>query len=597
MLPTRAGNHHEQHVKNPSSSMVLFLSSVSRNQKGSPSTFKGRKKKNSGKGKNKKNKKPSKWDRRRSEGNNARQDALAAQPRPILTQYKEQRDGEVNERRLFSSQGNILCEHFESCPGCVTDKRVGDVDIVRSAARFFSSTAIRKNRLDVERSGEDWVVEEEDDGFYEVVVPSETTKWRTQAKLVAAPKSGNQWANEGCKFGLYKRGSHTVMDIPNCEVHHPSINRAVEALTKATEKTGTPAYSDNGGLRYVQLQVERTTGKISLTLVWGTSELKWTQPALSRLTKELLKSEPDLWHNMWCHCNDSPGNNIFSRNPRNWHRLSGHEFVREPLPVGDLGWLYFSPLAFRQGNIDGFDIIANDVARAVPGGSKVCELYAGVGMLGLTSLVFHHLNHEKYRDQVAGYGEPLTWVRCSDENPANPRCFSASLRSLPREITEYQHAEKQEPTTLGDLMKAMEAGGDDFENQAAPPRTGPKATYMIASAAEALKAGQALGADILIVDPPRRGLEDEVLEELCKPFNPKQPGVESPNMLTIPDYLVNWTNDVETLIYVSCGFDALARDTEKLLSSGGGWRLESATGYILFPGSNHVETLCIFRRL
>ena len=146
-------------------------------------------------------------------------------------------------------------------------------------------------------------------------------------------------------------------------------------------------------------------------------------------------------------------------------------------------------------------------------------------------------------------------------------------------------------------MKAMEASGDDGENQIAPPRTGPKATYMIASAAEALKAGQALGADILIVDPPRRGLEDEVIEELCKPFNPKQPGVESPNMLTIPDYLVNWTNDVETLIYVSCGFDALARDTEKLLSSGGGWKLESATGYILFPGSNHVETLCIFRRL
>jgi len=309
-----------------------------------------------------------------------------------------------------------------------------------------------------------------------------------------------------------------------------------------------------------------------------------------------LKSEPDLWHSMWCHCNDSPGNNIFSRNPRAWHRLSGHEFVREPLPVGNLGWLYFSPLAFRQGNIDGFDIIANDVARAVPGGSKVCELYAGVGMLGLTSLVFHHLNHEKYRDQIDGYAEPLTWVRCSDENPANPRCFSASVRSLPREITEHQETESSEPTTLGDLMKAMEAGDDDFQDQMGA-RRGPKATYMVASAAQALKNGQALGADILIVDPPRRGLEDEVLNELCKPYNPKQPCVESSDMLTVPEYLVNWTNDVQTLIYVSCGFDALARDAEKLLASGGGWKLESATGYILFPGSNHVETLCIFRRL
>ena len=125
-------------------------------------------------------------------------------------------------------------------------------------------------------------------------------------------------------------------------------------------------------------------------------------------------------------------------------------------------------------------------------------------------------------------------------------------------------------------MKAMEAG--EIDEDLGQQRTGPKASYMVASAAQALKSGQALGADILIVDPPRRGLEDEVLEELCKPINDQQPCVESPDMLTVPDYLVNWTNDVQTLLYVSCGFDALARDCEALVSSPAGWKLESATG-------------------
>ena len=55
-------------------------------------------------------------------------------------------------------------------------------------------------------------------------------------------------------------------------------------------------------------------------------------------------------------------------------------------------------------------------------------------------------------------------------------------------------------------------------------------------------------------------------------------------------------NDVNTLIYVSCGFDALARDCDRLLKGNAGWKLESATGYVLFPGSNHVETLAIFKR-
>lgn len=146
--------------------------------------------------------------------------------------------------------------------------------------------------------------------------------------------------------------------------------------------------------------------------------------------------------------------------------------------------------------------------------------------------------------------------------------------------------------TLGELMKMMESGNEVGNED----RSGARITYTVSDATAALRAGQALGASVLVVDPPRKGLEDEVLKELCKPFNPNQPFVESPTLLAFSDEAMNWTNDVQTLVYVSCGFDALARDSDRLLSSGGGWTLESATGYILFPGSNHVETLCIFQR-
>ena len=371
-----------------------------------------------------KNAKGGKWDRRRKKNGKApskiRRRPMPSGPRPVLTDYDANRNQRINFDRLSQA---INCEHFGSCPGCVADEKIGMVDIVQSAKLFFSSTSVRRKRLDVARSGEDWVVEEDDDGFYQLVVPSDVTKWRTQAKLAVAPRSSS-WSKDGCSFGLYERGSHNVVSIPNCEVHHPSINRAIDALRKATSQVGTPAFTKDGwegGLRYVQCQVERTTGKICLTLVWHAPDLKRTQPALSRLMKALTKLEPDLWHSFWCHCNDGPGNNIFSRNPSSWHRMSGLEYVREPLPVGDQGWLYFSPLVFRQGNIDGFDILANDVARHIPGGSKVCELYAGVGVLGLSALSYH-------AEQPGG--KPLVWVRCSDENPSNQRCFSRSVDSL-----------------------------------------------------------------------------------------------------------------------------------------------------------------------
>lgn len=143
-------------------------------------------------------------------------------------------------------------------------------------------------------------------------------------------------------------------------------------------------------------------------------------------------------------------------------------------------------------------------------------------------------------------------------------------------------------------MKKLEAGETELDE--APPPVGDTTSYMVAAATKALRSGQALGADTIIVDPPRKGLEPEVLDDLCKKIDLNQVYVEDTSMLTVPDEQVSWANDARTLIYVSCGFDALARDAERLLTSNAGWMLESATGYILFPGSDHVETVCIFTR-
>ena len=464
--------------------------------------------------------------------------------------------------------------------------RVATVDTIQSARLFFASSLVRRFRLRPKSARHD---DDDDSSSYPVIVPSALTQWRTQAKLAVAPKSSS-WSKDGCTLGLFARGTHDVLSIPDCQVHHPSINRAVALLEQASATVGTPAYTGKRelSLRYVQFQVERTSNKVSLTLVWNAEALKDTHPQLTLLTKELQRLDPKLWHSIWCHCNDGPGNNIFSRNPKRWHHLSGPEFVREPLGVGDYGWLYFSPLNFRQANMDGFDILAQDVAKAVPGYSRVCELYAGVGLLSLTALAYH------------ADASPLEWVRCSDENPSNPRSFEKAVDSLPANLTGRDQKgkrakdEEEETMTLAQLAALMQSGKLD---NAKPKPKGEKTSYLVADAATALQSGQALGANVLIVDPPRKGLEPAVVSELCKPINRGQPFAESTSALVmIPDEKINWVNDVDTLVYVSCGFDALARDTEELVTSNAGWMIESSTGYVLFPGSNHVETLCIFKR-
>ncbi len=57
--------------------------------------------------------------------------------------------------------------------------------------------------------------------------------------------------------------------------------------------------------------------------------------------------------------------------------------------------------------------------------------------------------------------------------------------------------------------------------------------------------------------------------------------------------------NIKRIIYVSCGFQALKRDANALITGGGGnkWRVVHAEGFVLFPGSDHAETLCIFDRV
>lgn len=58
--------------------------------------------------------------------------------------------------------------------------------------------------------------------------------WRTMAKLAAKPVS--KWG--GVELGLYMLGSHDVVGIPECRVHHPSVNRVVDLLQASAKKVG-----------------------------------------------------------------------------------------------------------------------------------------------------------------------------------------------------------------------------------------------------------------------------------------------------------------------------------------------------------------------
>jgi tRNA/tmRNA/rRNA uracil-C5-methylase (TrmA/RlmC/RlmD family) len=95
------------------------------------------------------------------------------------------------------------------------------------------------------------------------------TQWRTQVKLAVQPLS--KWG--GIKLGLYKAGSHIVEPIPNCAVHHPNINLAIDELKQHALQLNVRGYEEaknglppQGELRYIQMSVERGTGMLMFSI-------------------------------------------------------------------------------------------------------------------------------------------------------------------------------------------------------------------------------------------------------------------------------------------------------------------------------------------
>lgn len=113
----------------------------------------------------------------------------------------------------------------------------------------------------------------------------------------------------------------------------------------------------------------------------------------------------------------------------------------------------------------------------------------------------------------------------------------------------------------------------DWKHGERPP---PELSYRTCTAATAvLQHGVLHGADCVVVDPPRKGLEPALLDVLCD-------GIALPS-------------SVKTLLYLSCGFGALQRDCDRLLGSGE-WALAHAQAFVFFPGTNALETLVCFTR-
>jgi len=330
------------------------------------------------------------------------------------------------------------------------------------------------------------------------VVSGAAAGFRLRARLAIRGRLGAP------KIGMFQSGTHRVVHIPDCVIHHPLVNRVADVVRRSLVDAGVPIYSEathRGLARYLQVVVERGSQTAQVVLVGNCTT---PEPLASCLDLIRERLGPQL-HSLWFNSNCARTNTILGRD---FHLCCGPEAVTECFGGAAV---HYPPGAFGQNNLEVAERIVEHVRALVPQGARVAEFYAGVGAIGLSLL------------------PAVDALRMNEVSPPSLRGLELGL-----------------------------AGLDPADRAKVDVIPGPAGDACAAAA----------DADTVIVDPPRKGLDSPLREQLA-------------------------AHPPERLIYVSCGLASFLADTERL-TAGGPLRLAGLTAFNLMPYTEHVETVGVF---
>src|SRR5690606_15536003 len=107
------------------------------------------------------------------------------------------------------------------------------------------------------------------------------TGYRSVAKLAVRPGPRGTFS-----IGLFRPGSHRVVDIRDCPLHRPEINGVIALLRELLPESELTPYNEEtheGDLRYVQIRSSHVSREMMLTFVVTTDQRRRLRGLVSKL--------------------------------------------------------------------------------------------------------------------------------------------------------------------------------------------------------------------------------------------------------------------------------------------------------------------------
>ncbi len=305
--------------------------------------------------------------------------------------------------------------------------------------------------------------------------------------------------------GFYKAGSHEIIEFPECKIQHQPINRLLDKVLDFFNKHNIRAYDEKIDQGTLRHFVIRSG--------YCTGQLQLTVVVRNSLSTEVLKDlkgfidKEQALVSIYQNINPEKTNRILGEVSE---LIAGKEYIVDY--IGKNKYSIYPESFFQVNTVQTeklYSLVKDYVEIVKP--ARIYDAFCGSGAIAI---------------YLADKFEKITGIDISLESIQSAR-VNAELNGV-SDLVDFQ---------LGSV--------------------------------EDLLPEELAGDDLVIFDPPRKGLPDETVE-LIK------------------------TNRVENLIYVSCNPTTLARDLKKLV---GVYRIEKMTAMDMFPQTYHVETVCLLTKI
>ena len=312
----------------------------------------------------------------------------------------------------------------------------------------------------------------------------------------------------GILFGFYSTHSHRIIPCKDCLLHPVEFIRAMEAVGRWQAETGETAYDEEMGKGTLRHLYLRKGFASGQVMVCIVANAASLRGE-ERLCELLRESVPGL-SGVLLNRNTERTNVVLGKENR---VLWGSELLEDTL----CGLRFtLSPHSFYQVNRDQAERLYETAAQyaALTGNETVLDLYCGAGTIGLS---------------MAAHAKRLIGVEIVEDAVENARANAAR----------------------NGVTNAEFFCGD-----------APKAAAMLRARGEA--------PDVVILDPPRKGCGEELVDVVSS-MSPRR------------------------VVYVSCDPATLARDLRFFTSRG--YQPQEARPADLFPRTHHVETVVLLSKL